>query len=154
MLKSDRFRMLHLRRILKSASLLTPAIVLAIPVGNALAAGGITVIPDWTVIIQIVNFLFGDRPASRPQEKYGAGVHIPITCPYDSLYPQPGRRVGILDNRSAVGKAAQAHVLDRPMIWLSIFPREREKASANRQGVGRLNMWKSQYKTFFRRGSP
>ena len=58
MLKSDRFRMLHLRRILKSASLLTPAILLAIPVGNALAAGGITVIPDWTVIIQIVNFLF------------------------------------------------------------------------------------------------
>ncbi len=80
--------------------------------------------------------------------------YIPITCSYDSLYPQPGRRVGILDNRSAVAKAAQAHVLDRPMIWLSIFPREREKASANRQGVGRLNMWKSQYKTFFRRGSP
>lgn len=59
MQKSDGFRILHLQRILKPAKMLMPAVLLAIPAGNAFAAGGgITVIPDWTVFIQIVNFLF------------------------------------------------------------------------------------------------
>ena len=59
MLKSDCFRILHLKRIMKSARVLMPAILLTIPAGNAFAAGGgITVIPDWTVIVQLVNFLF------------------------------------------------------------------------------------------------
>jgi len=59
MQKSDRFRMLHLKRILNPAKMLMPVVLLAIPAGNAFAeGGGITVIPDWTVLIQIVNFLF------------------------------------------------------------------------------------------------
>ena len=59
MQKSDRFRILHLKRIMKSARVWMPAALFTIPAGNAFAeGGGITVIPDWTVIIQIVNFLF------------------------------------------------------------------------------------------------
>jgi len=59
MQKSDRFRMLHLKRIFKPARMLMLAVLLAMPAGNAFAeGGGITVIPDWTVLIQIVNFLF------------------------------------------------------------------------------------------------
>ena len=58
MQKSDRFRVLKLKRTLKPAVMFMPAIMLAIPAGRAFAAGGITVIPDWTVFIQIANFLF------------------------------------------------------------------------------------------------
>ena len=59
MQKSERFRILHLKRILKSATMVMPALFLAIPAGNAFAeGGGITVIPDWTVLLQIVSFLF------------------------------------------------------------------------------------------------
>lgn len=59
MRKSDRFRILHLKRTLNPARMLMPAVLLAIPAGSAFAAGGgITVIPDWTVFIQIANFLF------------------------------------------------------------------------------------------------
>jgi len=57
--KSDRFRILHLKRLLTPAKMSMLAVLLAIPAGNAFAeGGGITVIPDWTVLIQIVNFLF------------------------------------------------------------------------------------------------
>ena len=59
MQKSDRFRILHSKRTLNPARMLIAAALLAIPAGSAFAAGGgITVIPDWTVFIQIANFLF------------------------------------------------------------------------------------------------
>ena len=59
MQKSDHFRIPHLKGMLKPALMTTSAVLLAIPAGSAFAeGGGITVIPDWTVFLQIVNFLF------------------------------------------------------------------------------------------------
>jgi len=59
MQKSDHFRIPHLKGMLKHALMTTSAVLLAIPTGSAFAeGGGITVIPDWTVLLQIVNFLF------------------------------------------------------------------------------------------------
>ena len=59
MQKSDSFRIPHLKEMVKPALMSMTALLLAVPAGSAFAAGGgITVIPDWTVFIQIGNFLF------------------------------------------------------------------------------------------------
>lgn len=58
MQKSDSFRIPRFKGMVKPALLSLPAAMLAIPAGSSFAAGGITVIPDWTVFIQIANFLF------------------------------------------------------------------------------------------------
>ena len=64
MQKSDSFRTPHLKRMYSSTMTLVLIVSLLLPASIALASGdsegggGITVIPDWTVLIQIVNFLF------------------------------------------------------------------------------------------------
>jgi len=59
MQKTDSFRIPRLKGMLKSALMSVPAALAAIPAGTAFAeGGGITVIPDWTVFLQIANFLF------------------------------------------------------------------------------------------------
>ena len=65
MQKSDTFRIPRFERVYNRTVILVLMMSLLLPVGIALASGdseggggGITVIPDWTVFIQIVNFLF------------------------------------------------------------------------------------------------
>ncbi|MCG6910281.1 MAG: ATP synthase F0 subunit B [Deltaproteobacteria bacterium] len=58
MQKSDIFRIPNLKRILKIHLMWLPAALLLNPAGSAFAAGGITVIPDWTVLVQVANFIF------------------------------------------------------------------------------------------------
>lgn len=63
MQKSDSFRIPRIKRMYNRIATGVPVVSLLLPAGMALAAGdggggGITVIPDWTVFIQIVNFLF------------------------------------------------------------------------------------------------
>ena len=64
MQKSDTFRIPRFERVYNRTVILVLMMSLLLPVGIALASGdsegggGITVIPDWTVFIQIANFLF------------------------------------------------------------------------------------------------
>jgi F-type H+-transporting ATPase subunit b len=64
MQKSDSFRTPHFKRMYNSAMIVVLMVSLLLPAGMALASGdsegggGITVIPDWTVFLQIANFLF------------------------------------------------------------------------------------------------
>ena len=65
MQKSDSFRIPHFKRMYNSTMIVVLMVPLLLPAGMALASGdseggggGITVIPDWTVFLQIVNFLF------------------------------------------------------------------------------------------------
>lgn len=65
MQKPDSFRIPHFKRMYNSTMIVVLMVSLLLPAGMALASGdseggggGITVIPDWTVFLQIVNFLF------------------------------------------------------------------------------------------------
>ncbi len=64
MQKMDSFRTPHFKRMYNSAMIVVLMVSLLLPAGMALASGdsegggGITVIPDWTVFLQIANFLF------------------------------------------------------------------------------------------------
>jgi F-type H+-transporting ATPase subunit b len=64
MQKPDSSRIPHFKRMYNSTMIVVLMVSLLLPAGMALASGdsegggGITVIPDWTVFLQIANFLF------------------------------------------------------------------------------------------------